>query len=165
MKYRKKPVIIEAVQFDRSKAEEDVAKYYPMVTDLASLTTALGVEECEGRFFISTLERSMTVKDGDYIIQGVEGEFYPCKPDIFEKTYEEASQQTQLDDNQKVVLEWLKQTAPTGKPMQVVFWMMNNAAWGHLDELRDPLMELTDKQQFEVLAAFAQWGLEQEEVG
>lgn len=68
-----------------------------------------------------------------------------------------------LNDNQKIVLEWLKQTVPTGTPMQVVFWMMNNAAWGHLDELRDPLMELTDKQQFEVLAAFAQWGLEQEE--
>lgn len=45
--------------------------------------------------------------------------------------------------------------------MQVVFWMMNNAAWGHIDKLRDSLMELTDKQQFEVLAAFAQWGLEQ----
>lgn len=70
-----------------------------------------------------------------------------------------------LNDNQKIVLEWLKLTTPTGKPMQVVFWMMNNAAWGHLDELRDPLMELTDKQHFEVLAAFAQWGLEQEEVG
>ncbi|MDA9428400.1 hypothetical protein B834_870 [Enterococcus mundtii 1A] len=69
-----------------------------------------------------------------------------------------------LNDNQKVVLEWLKLTAPTGKPMQVVFWMMNNAAWGHLDELRDPLLELTDDQQFEVLAAFAQWGLEQEAV-
>ena len=69
----------------------------------------------------------------------------------------------QLNDNQKIVFEWLKLTAPTGKPMQVVFWMMNNAAWGHLDELRDPLMELTDKKQFEVLAAFAQWGLEQEE--
>ncbi|EHM31847.1 Hypothetical protein EfmE4452_2683 [Enterococcus faecium E4452] len=69
----------------------------------------------------------------------------------------------QLNDNQKIVLEWLKLTAPTGKPMQVVFWMMNNAAWGHLDELRDPLMELTDKEQFEVLAAFAQWGLKQEE--
>lgn len=68
-----------------------------------------------------------------------------------------------LNENQKVVLEWLKLNASTGKPMQVVFWMMNNAAWGHLDELRDPLMELTDKQQFEVLAAFAQWGLEQEE--
>ncbi len=69
-----------------------------------------------------------------------------------------------LNDNQKVVLEWLKLTAPTGKPMQVVFWMMNNVAWGHLDELRDPLLELTDDQQFEVLAAFAQWGLEQEAV-
>lgn len=69
----------------------------------------------------------------------------------------------QLNDNQKIVFEWLKLTAPTGKPMQVVFWMMNNAAWGHLDELRDPLMELTDKQQFEVLTAFVQWGLEQEE--
>lgn len=73
--------------------------------------------------------------------------------------------QPQLNDNQKIVLQWLKLTASTGKPMQVVFWMMNNAAWGHLDELRDPLMELTDKQHFEVLAAFAQWGLEQEEVG
>lgn len=71
--------------------------------------------------------------------------------------------QPQLNDNQQIVLEWLKLNAPTGKPMQVVFWMMNNAAWGHLDELRDPLMELTDKKQFEVLAAFAQWGLEQEE--
>lgn len=71
----------------------------------------------------------------------------------------------QLNDNQQIVLEWLKLTASTGKPMQVVFWMMNNAAWGHLDELRDPLMELTDKQQFEVLTAFAQWGLEQEEAG
>lgn len=77
----------------------------------------------------------------------------------------QAIEELELNDNQKIVLEWLKLTAPTGKPMQVVFWMMNNAAWGHLDELRDPLMELTDKEQFEVLAAFAQWGLEQEEVG
>lgn len=71
--------------------------------------------------------------------------------------------QPQLNENQQIVLEWLKLTAPTGKPMQVVFWMMNNAAWGQLDELWEPLMELTDKEQFEVLAAFAQWGLEQEE--
>ncbi|MHC5813679.1 hypothetical protein [Enterococcus faecium] len=80
-----------------------------------------------------------------------------------EKVKEAMLKQPQLNDNQKIVLEWLKLTAPTGKPMQVVFWMMNNAAWGHLDELRDPLMELTDKQQFEVLAAFAQWGLKQED--
>lgn len=74
-------------------------------------------------------------------------------------------EQPQLNDNQQIVLEWLKLTAPTGKPMQVVFWMMNNTAWGNLYGLRDPLMELTDKQQLQVLAAFAQWGLEREEVG
>ncbi|HAQ0506974.1 TPA: hypothetical protein IWP35_000828 [Enterococcus faecium] len=167
MKYRKKPVVVEAVQFDRSKAVKDVEKYYPMVTDAGKLTTAEGIEESENRFFISdsTLEGNITVKDGDYIIQSAEGEFYVRKPYIFEKIYEVADQQPQLNDNQQIVLEWLKLTAPTGKPMQVVFWMMNNAAWGHLDELRDPLMELTDKQQFEILAAFAQWGLEQEEVG
>lgn len=71
--------------------------------------------------------------------------------------------QPQLNENQQIVLQWLKLTASTGKPMQVVFWMMNNAAWGHIDKLRDSLMELTDKQQFQVLTAFAQWGLEQEE--
>lgn len=80
-----------------------------------------------------------------------------------EKVKEAMLKQPQLNDNQQIVLEWLKLNAPTGKPMQVVFWMMNNAAWGQLDELWDPLMELTDKEQFEVLAAFAQWGLEQEE--
>lgn len=92
MKYRKKPVVVEVVQFDRSKAEEDVAKYYPMVTDLASATTALGVEEREDRFFISTLEGSMTVKDGDYILKGIEGEFYPLKKEFFEKNYEEVEE-------------------------------------------------------------------------
>lgn len=90
----------------------------------------------------------------------IEGKSYTASE--FNKAVE-MLKQPQLNDNQKTVLEWLKLTAPTGKPMQVVFWMMNNAAWGHLDELRDPLMELTDKQQFEVLAAFAQWGLEQED--
>ncbi|HFF1392679.1 TPA: hypothetical protein ACGBG1_000671 [Enterococcus faecium] len=163
MKYRKKPAVVEAVQFDRSKAEKNVAKYYPMVTDMAKLTTLEGTKEREDRFFISSSEGNMTVRDGDYIIKGTDDKYSLRKPYIFEKIYEVASQQPQLNDNQQIVLEWLKQTAPTGKPMQVVFWMMNNAAWGHLDELRDPLMELTDKQQFEVLAAFARWGLEQEE--
>ncbi|HAQ0791320.1 TPA: hypothetical protein IW827_001605 [Enterococcus faecium] len=92
----------------------------------------------------------------------IEGKSYTASE--FNKAVE-MLKQPQLNDDQKIVLEWLKLTAPTGKPMQVVFWMMNNAAWGHLDELRDPLMELTDKEQFEVLAAFAQWGLEQEEAG
>lgn len=166
MKYRKKPVIIEAVQFDRSKAEKDVAKYYPMVTDLASSTTALGVEEREDRFFISTLDGSMTVIDGDYIIQGVEGEFYPCKPDIFEKTYDVASQPPQLNDNQKIVLEWLKsETILTREaPILSVNAFSDKNLLGKLpDKVRKAYKLLTCKQEYEVLAAFAQWGLEREE--
>ncbi|MBA5254928.1 hypothetical protein HWD66_12745 [Enterococcus hirae] len=104
----------------------------------------------------------MTVRDGDYIIKGTDDEYYLRKPYFFEKIYEVASQQPQLNDNQKIVLEWLKENESANGPIRNIFWMINNTAWGHLDELRDPLMELTDKQEFEVLAAFAQWGLEQE---
>ncbi len=163
MKYRKKPVVIEAFKLN-SRGLIGEEWFWDAVSENRIITYNFGKNYPQDAWCeIKTLEGIMVAKTGDYIIRGVEGEIYPCKPDIFEKTYEVTSQQSQLDDNQKIVLEWLKQTAPTGKPMQVVFWMMNNAAWGHLDELRDPLMELTDKQQFEVLAAFAQWGLEQEE--
>lgn len=65
--------------------------------------------------------------------------------------------QPQLNENQQIVLEWLKLQAPTAKPMQVIFWMMNNAAWGKLDELRKPIMHLTDKQQAQVLEEFGKW--------
>lgn len=159
MKYRKKPVVIEAVQFDRSKAEKDVAKYYPMVTDMARLTTAEGTEECEDRFFISTLEGNMTVKNGDYIIQGVEGEFYPCKPDIFEKTYEVASQQSQLDDNQKIVLDWLKSESVLSKesPILAINAFSDKHLLGKLpDEVHTAFKKLDYKQEYEVLALFIQ---------
>ena len=82
--------------------------------------------------------------------------------DIGEKLVK-MSDQPQLNENQQIVLEWLKLQAPTAKPMQVIFWMMNNAAWGKLDELRKPIMHLTDKQQAQVLEEFGKWALEQEE--
>lgn len=75
----------------------------------------------------------------------------------------EMLKQPQLNENQQIVLEWLKLQAPTAKPMQVIFWMMNNAAWGKLDELRKPIMHLTDKQQAQVLEEFGKWAQEQEE--
>lgn len=164
MKYRKKPVVIEAFKLN-SRGLIGEEWFWDAVSENRIIIYNFGKNYPQDAWCeIKALEGIMVAKTGDYIIRGVEGEIYPCKPNIFEKTYEVASQQSQLDDNQKIVLEWLKQTAPTGKPMQVVFWMMNNAASGYLDGLRDPLMELTDKQQFEVLAAFAQWGLDQEEV-
>jgi len=83
MKYRKKPVVIEAEELTES--------------------SIMGVAQwCGGRvtgdghdapaLLIDTLEGTMTGMMGDWIIRGVSGEFYPCKPDIFEKTYEKVEE-------------------------------------------------------------------------
>ena len=81
--YRKKPVVIEAIQWRR---EDDINKIIEWLGD------NLIQEERDGcavvGTWVKTLEGNMMVSYGDYIIQGVSGEFYPCKPDIFEKTYE-----------------------------------------------------------------------------
>lgn len=81
--YRKKPVVIEAIQW---RLEDDVNKIIEWLGD------NLIQEERDGcavvGTWVKTLEGNMMVSYGDYIIQGVSGEFYPCKPDIFEKTYE-----------------------------------------------------------------------------
>jgi hypothetical protein len=83
--YRKKPVVIEAVQYDGVNSGE-IAEF--MNTPIRTKTSP---EEGNpnGKITIETLEGSMTASVGDFIIKGVEGEFYPCKPDIFEKTYEQ----------------------------------------------------------------------------
>ena len=78
MKYRKKPVVIDAVQWDGTN-HEDVL----YLTDF-DITINESSHECK----IDTLEGVMTAQIGDYIIKGVQGEFYPCKPDIFNMTYE-----------------------------------------------------------------------------
>ena len=75
-KYRKKPVVIEAVQF--------TANDWHAARDFVG---SAAKETPEG-LVIHTLEGDMLASLNDYIIKGVDGEFYPCKPDIFEKTYE-----------------------------------------------------------------------------
>lgn len=81
MKFRKKPVVIEAEQF----TEQTKNRAFNFIT----CTCAPGVSD-DGKptINIQTLEGMMTATLGDWIIKGVSGEFYPCKPDIFEKTYE-----------------------------------------------------------------------------
>ena len=81
MKYRKKPVEIEAMQF----TEENKSQVFHWIT-----CTKSADRDGNGKptIKILTLEGIMTVCVGDYIIKGVKGEFYPCKPDIFEMTYE-----------------------------------------------------------------------------
>lgn len=83
MKYRKKPVEIEAVQYDGNFRCLDI---FPM-SEVENFI--VGTDESGNPCLkIRTLEGVMTVSKGDYVIRGVKGEYYPCKPDIFEMTYE-----------------------------------------------------------------------------
>lgn len=90
-KYRKKPVVIEAVQWDGMNLSE-IQKFAKGVTSATFHDEAWLLNECpvSVELTIRTLEGDMKASLGDYIIKGVQGEFYPCKPDIFEQTYEEA---------------------------------------------------------------------------
>ena len=91
--YRKKPVVIEAIQLngEYNSIVECVEFVFNIGMDsslIGEAATVRKVTEDKG-FTIPTLEGNMKASIGDYIIKGVNGEFYPCKPDIFEKTYEE----------------------------------------------------------------------------
>lgn len=80
-KYRKKPVVIDAVQFNGTNFDTIEAELGLHVSD--------EVLKHQAPFEIGTLEGSMRVDLGDWVIKGVKGEFYPCKPDIFAATYVE----------------------------------------------------------------------------
>ena len=84
-KYRKKPVVVEAVQFLATRESFDAI-------------LAMGLRNWKpgemgtDTFIIETLEGDHLVRKDDYIIKGIKGEFYPCKPDIFEMTYEKVKE-------------------------------------------------------------------------
>ena len=78
-KFRKKPVVIEAAQF----------------TDIYNLPPEVFHRIDE--YLISTLEGEMKVSLGDWVITGIKGEHYPCKPDIFEATYEKVEHEAELE--------------------------------------------------------------------
>lgn len=79
-RYKKKPIIIEAMQLFKNNIE--------------SINKFMGKENIlvDNKFIIQTLEGDMIAYEGDYIIKGVQGEFYPCRKDIFEQTYEEVEE-------------------------------------------------------------------------
>lgn len=92
MKYRKKPIVIEAIQYDGLNKEE-IEKFVGMElrTSIEELDGGQGqTMEPKTYIYIDTLEGELRADPGDYVIKGVNGEFYPCKPYIFEKTYEPA---------------------------------------------------------------------------
>ena len=88
MKFRKKPVIIEAVQWWSNGEYEDVVKQFSGTNIPADKICAHCGRFMEKHGWVDTLEGGHIVCPGDWIIKGVNGEMYPCKPDIFEKTYE-----------------------------------------------------------------------------
>ena len=77
MKFRKKPVVIEATQWFKHGDHPEVKRMH-----------TIDPETGEAQACVLTLEGNMLVTPGDWIITGVKGEHYPCKPDIFEMTYE-----------------------------------------------------------------------------
>ena len=79
MKFRKKPVEVEAVRFTGENLAE-IAEFVGEMPPTGMLAASV--------YEIRTLEGNMFASPGDWIIRGVQGEFYPCKPDIFEQTYE-----------------------------------------------------------------------------
>ena len=84
-KYRKKPVVVEAIQYqfyNKKEIDEFVGR------QLAEYTKDSQEEVYDTYLIIPTLEGNMIADCNDWIIKGVNGEFYPCKPDIFKKTYE-----------------------------------------------------------------------------
>lgn len=85
-KYKKKPVVIEALQWTGENKQE--------IIDFAHQKAVFKIKRIVGgldhvtELVIATIEGNMRARIGDYIIKGVEGEFYPCKKEIFESTYE-----------------------------------------------------------------------------
>lgn len=91
MKYRKKPVVVEAKQLTPETAEHIGTWCGAMLCEYGSYSSYLwgwALAPRERTLRIPTLEGDMSANIGDWIIQGIAGEFYPCKPDIFELTYE-----------------------------------------------------------------------------
>ena len=91
-KYRKKPVIVEAVIWTGNNIDE--------VKELAK-SAVENIIFVDNNLYIETLEGNMKVSVGDYIIKGIAGEFYPCKPNIFKKTYETVSM---VSDNDRTTV-------------------------------------------------------------
>lgn len=83
-KYRKKPVIIEAIQLNASLYQDVI---HSNISDLITFSQGAVTVDMFGPI-VKTLEGYMRISPGDYLIKGIQGEYYPCKPDIFEQTYE-----------------------------------------------------------------------------
>lgn len=99
MQYRKKPVVVDAFQYNGNLRNPDGEYHIPIWVAAAFMAGIIhygydikDADEAELKLYIDTLEGAHHVSVGDYVIRGVDGELYPCKQDIFEKTYEKVEE-------------------------------------------------------------------------
>lgn len=81
MKYRKKPVVVDAIQYTGTNFKE-------ILEFIGGQDERGKIDIHQNSIFIKTLEGDMEAKPNDWIIRGIKNELYPCKPDVFEETYE-----------------------------------------------------------------------------
>lgn len=143
MKYRKKPVVIDAIQWTGKNhremfdfltngncPDEYMTSDFPIVSDNFYIDNW----KVPGGLVIKTLEGEHLANIGDYIIRGVHGEFYPCKPDIFRKTYEEVTDCTIEKSNMRLIdanllKEAINNSLNTGKetfPPELIYECIDN---------------------------------------
>ncbi|PFP97708.1 hypothetical protein COK06_13290 [Bacillus cereus] len=106
-KYRKKPVVVEAELY--KEGLEDGFEFYAVNGQYLCYMTkeemkTKGHPKSNWKPVIESLEGRMQISNGDYIITGVNGERYPCKPDIFEKTYEPTDEITKMVEKEMAQL-------------------------------------------------------------
>lgn len=92
MKYKKKPIVVEAVQWNGLNLEE-IKDFVgdSLIYNINDAAWKVGKDAPTVHIKIKTLEGTMIAKTGDYIIRGVNGEIYPCKAEVFWRSYEEVS--------------------------------------------------------------------------
>ena len=130
MKYRKKPVVIEARQMPEGSfgaievyqwiEENTLGSFEPMSRITGEEPwpeSGVTIDPRDGRMVIATLEGGHWVDTGDYVIRGVAGEFYPCKPDIFEATYELVEDSRWFAANARI--GWLIERVEDGKRFRI----------------------------------------------
>ena len=123
-KYMKKPVVIEAIQWTKEndvELEHWLSKEKSVKLEIDDHLYVAGVgTPYISKIQIKTLEGTMEASYGDYIIKGINGEIYPCKPDIFEKTYEQPKHYLKWEDLKftKKSKEMLVKLGDTTYPMR-----------------------------------------------
>ena len=98
--YTKRPVKVQAIKFDGENIEEIIGFVGQ---------DNIGYENLAKVWYLKTLEGSMFISNGDYIIKGVKGEFYPCKPEIFVMTYDLGNDDSEVRDNEIIDEEMLSE--------------------------------------------------------